>query len=297
MMDRRVDPNQVLNVGVDNRSIQQFFWDVGHRAGEAVCRIEDCYYFGPAETVMWLPIEQRKIAASTSARRKRSKVKWTSKRVLVTAPVVEPKSLLLALGRQYGFEIKEIDQIPHDIWQGFELPPTSLQTQVLLILAGFDKTFRVLGDGTAIKIVDVEPTESAKREFVVSAKFDQADEIKAAFPQLNIRTRSKRITATGTPQELLKLESAIVQASTPEAAQAQVLSLKTDADRLTILRTIAQRTGLELVINEGTESLLAERVSLDEVRVTRDELIFSVLAGTRLEGRVAEQTLTIDFGD
>ena len=55
MLDRRIDPSTRVTLGVENRTIEQFFWQLSSAAEIGVCRIEDCYYFGPADTVVALP--------------------------------------------------------------------------------------------------------------------------------------------------------------------------------------------------------------------------------------------------
>ena len=56
MLDRRVDPGTTINLGIENRTLEQILWQVGSTAKIGVCRIEDCYYFGPVETTMVLPL-------------------------------------------------------------------------------------------------------------------------------------------------------------------------------------------------------------------------------------------------
>ena len=56
MLDRRVDPSTLMNVGIEKRTVEQIFWRVSEAAEIGVCRIEDCYYFGPVDTVVALSL-------------------------------------------------------------------------------------------------------------------------------------------------------------------------------------------------------------------------------------------------
>ena len=103
MLDRRVDPSTPVSLGVENRTVEQFFWRVSSAAGIGVCRIEDCYYFGPVDTVVALPIALDTLSRQAKKVRRRSKVKWTIKRPVRTGPLVATKALIEAIADKHGF--------------------------------------------------------------------------------------------------------------------------------------------------------------------------------------------------
>ena len=94
MLDRRVDPSTIVNLGVENRTLEQVFRRISSTAKIGVCRIEDCYYFGPVDATIALPIAMDTLSRQAKKVARRSAVRWTAKRPVRTGPVVETKALI-----------------------------------------------------------------------------------------------------------------------------------------------------------------------------------------------------------
>ena len=296
MLDRNVNPRTVLNLGIENRTLEQIFWRVSSAAKIGVCRIEDCYYFGPTDTVVALPIAMNTLARQANKVSRRSSVKWTIERPVLTTPIVPTKLLIEAIADKHGFSVNGLDELPHDLWYQVALPPTSVIAQIQLMLAGFGKTFEIEPDGKSITIIDFPKTESAKRTFSVPKRPANSKELDKRFPDLRISYRSKSVVATGPPQQLALLKAALVdQADQVESQpdQAERFTLNTEADRLTILRTIAQTAKLELNLGPASPADLSDRIKINVVKVTQAELIFETLRGTRFQAEVQDNQLII----
>jgi hypothetical protein len=293
VIDRRVDPGQLLNVGVENRSVEQFLWKVADAAGLGVCRFEDCYYFGPVETAAMLPILEADLKKVAKKKGRRSSIGWTSRRPLQTGVIVEPKAILEELGRTNGFEIKGLEQLPYDLWAGFSLPPSTLYARVQIVLSSFNKTFEISSNGKSITIIDFPVMQTATREFPVAKRLSDAADVKRQFPGLKLTFRGKSVVAKGAPLELSKLKRELVRRVKVEAGDEIVFTLKNEASRLTILRTIAANGGFELVLESGDPSELSSIIQIDVVKVSRGELIFKTLEGTGLRGKIEDGKLVI----
>lgn len=295
VIDRRVDPGRLVNVGVENRTVEQFLWKVAEVSGLGVCRFEDCYYLGPVKTAALLPILEDELKTFAKKKvRSRSAVRWTSRRPMQTGMIVEPRAILEELGRESGFEIKGLEQIPYDLWAGLTLPPSSLYARVQIVLASFDKTFKISNDGKSITIIDFPSTKSPRREFAIKRKLLDAAVVTQQFPALGIKFRGKSVLARGAPEELAKLKAELVRRVKVEAGDEIVFTLKNEASRLTILRTIADNGNLELVLENGEQEDLVERIQIEVVKVSRGELIFKTLEGTGLRAKVEDGKLIID---
>ena len=294
MLDRRIDPSTIVNLGVENRTVDQVFRRISSAAKIGVCRIEDCYYFGPVDTTIALPIAIDTLARQAKKVARRSPVKWTVKRRVRTEPVVATKALIQAIATKHGFVVNGLDELPHDLWYSVSLPPTSVIGQIQLMLAGFDKSFKIDPNGKSITIIDFPKTESAKRNFSVAKRPANSKELSAQFPDLRISYRSKAVSATGPPQQLAQLEAALSEQVEPKANQKNVrLTLKAESDRLTVLRSIAETAKLELVLGEITPAELSGRIKIDAVEVTQSELIFEALKGTRFRAEVVDDKLIV----
>ncbi len=295
MLDRRVDPSTIVNLGIENKTVEQIFWRVGSAAKIGVCRIEDCYYFGPVDTIVELPIAMETLSRQAKKVKSRSKVKWTVKRQVRTGTVVATKSLIEAIATKHGFTVNGLEKLPHDLWYSVSLPPTSVLAQMQLMLAGFNKTFEIAPDAKSITIIDFPQTESARRTFIVAKKPANSKDLAKQFPDLKISFRSTAVTAKGPPQQLAKFAAALVEQVVPKTGKAELhrFTLNTEADRLTILRTIADTAKLELVLGEIPPAELSDRIKLNVTKVTQGELIFETLKGTRFRAVVEKDKLVV----
>ena len=293
MLDRHVDPSTIVNLGVENRTVEQIFLRISSAAKIGVCRIDDCYYFGPVDTTIALPIAMDTLSRQAKKVARRSAVKWTVKRPIRTEPVVATKALIQAIATKHGFAVNGLNKLPHDLWYSVSLPPTSVLGQLQLILAGFDKTFEIDPDGKSITIIDFPKTESARRVFRVSKRPANSKELTAQFPDLKIKFRKTSVTATGSPSQLAQLEVALIEQVEPQADQKVVLTLKAEASRLEILQKIASTAKLELALGNIPPAELSDRIKINATEVTQNELIFEALKGTRFQAKVVAGELVI----
>ena len=293
ILDRRIDPSTIVNLGVENRTVEQVFRRISSAAKIGVCRIEDCYYFGPVDTTIALPIAMDTLSRQAKKVARRSAVRWTAKRPVRTGPVVETKALIQAIATKHGFVVNGLEELPHDLWYSVSLPPTSVIAQIQLMLAGFDKTFKIDPDAKSITIIDFPKLESVKRVITVTKRPANTKKLIAQFPDLRISYRSKAIVATGPPQQLALLEAALIESVEPRTGQLVRFDLNTESDRLTILRTIAQDAKLELVLGEIPPTELSDRIKINASKVTQSELIFETLKGTRFHAEVVEGKLVV----
>ena len=297
MLDRRIDPSTLMNLGVENRTLEQIFWRVGREAEIGVCRIEDCYYFGPVDTVVVLPIALDTLSRQAKKVRRRSNVKWTIKRAVRTGPIVATKALIEAIADKHGFSVNGLHELPHDLWYEVSLPPMSVIGQMQLMLAGFGKTFEIDSDGKSITIIDFPKIESAKREFSVSQRPENSKQLAEQFPDLKISFRSKAVVATGSPLQLALLEAKLIEQVDSLTGKEERFTLNTQSDRLTILRTIAQTSKLELDLGSIDPEALADRIDLNVDKVSQAELLFETLKGTRFLAQVQDGKIMISQDD
>ena len=296
MLDRRIDPSTLMNLGVENRTIEQIFWRLSSTAQIGVCRIEDCYYFGPVDTVVALPIAMDTLSRQAKKLRRRSDVKWTIKRPVQTGPLVASKMLIEAIADKHGFAVNGLDELPHDLWYEVSLPATSVIGQMQLLLAGFGKTFEINPEGKSITLIDFPKIKSAKREFAVTKRPTNAKELKEQFPELKISFRSKAVIATGPPKQLTLLEAKLIEQVESQTSNIddERFTLNTEAERLAILKTIAQAAKLELVFDSIDPAQLTDRIKINVSKITQAELLFETLKGTRFRAAVQDGKLIVN---
>lgn len=155
-LDRRVDPNQRLSLSVANASVDEIVARLAAACNLGECRIGELSYVGPA------PVATR--LASLAAERRRaiaalpveSRKALLERRRVVWQRLTEPRGLVVRLAADHGWRVVGGDRIAYDLWAAGSLPPMTLVDQLTILLAGFDLTFRVLPDQSAIEIAPVD---------------------------------------------------------------------------------------------------------------------------------------------
>ena len=298
-LDRRVDPSTIIELAVQDVTKEQFLWSIAKSSNLGVCRIEDFYYFGPVEFAAKLPEVCRQLARSTSRQRKNANVDWSLRRPLKTKSIVEPKQILLDLAEENRFQIENAEVIEHDIWAGFELPNTSLQIRVAILLVGFGKSFERNEDGSVIKIVDFPEIQTREATFGdLDDPRAMAQVLQSKFPGLKINNRGKRLVASGPPLQIAEVHSLVVAAQKPTGVDstAKTFTFTTRAQRGIVLASIAKGANLVLVFdrsNRETIKTLTEPIEVRAVEASLVELIRQTLDGTNLKYDLVERELRI----
>lgn len=298
-LDRRIDPSQLVSLSLKNVTSERFLWSAAQQCGAGVCRIEDFYYIGPHETVSVLPAVCDQIRKTTSQKRRASMVDWTKRATLVISGPTEPKQILATLAQENNFRINNIEAVPHDLWAEFELPRTSLQIRVAILLAGFNKSFERNADGTEINIVDmptVNKTEVTYRNLDDVSKL--AQQLRPKYPNLKISVKSKRLVASGEPSSIEKLGFELTTSQIPivSANAQQVYTLRQRSSRGSILATAAQIIKSKLTFDRsdsGISDSLREQFEINAVDASPEQLINIALQGTDLTYEILSGELRI----
>ena len=301
-LDRRVDSQRQVSLGLQDRTLEQLLWQVAEDHELAICRVDDFYYIGPSEPVARLPVIVDELGRETMRQRRKFKCNWNQKVGVSSGPVVNPQALLQSIGRDQGFQINGLESVPHDTWSRVELPPSRLTSTVQVLLTGFGKTFTRSEDGTVITVVDMPETVDAKREFERPAGLPGAEfrtllsNLQREFPELNIRGRGKRISVSGDIERMRRLESRLVASQRPvglDSGRKTYTLARTTEFRGTLLVTIAQQSSREIVLDPSLRSKLNERISIEANNDSLEELLFKVLSGSGLKAELAPGKLII----
>ena len=92
--------------------------------------------------------------------------------------LAEPAGLASSWSDEAGIPIRDLDRIPHDLWDAGELPAMGLLERLTILLAGFDLTVRIESDGMAT-IVKIPATVSVESSYsLTAAQAERLDEIR-----------------------------------------------------------------------------------------------------------------------
>ncbi len=168
MLDRRVDPDQKIELKLDDVPLAEGFQRIASRLDIGTTMLGPVAYFGPK------PITERlrTVAAlrSDDTRRLPAAVRqrWAQMKPWKWEALSAPRELLAELGHTTGIKIDGLQQIPADLWAAGDLPPLSLPDRLTLILSPFDLTYSVAADGLSIRLVSLPEKPVIERSYSVS---------------------------------------------------------------------------------------------------------------------------------
>ncbi|MBI2478165.1 MAG: STN domain-containing protein [Planctomycetia bacterium] len=297
-LDRRVDPGYEVDLLVTDATLEEALQRVGREIGGGVSFVGSVAYLGPK------PVTE-KLATLAAIRRDEVKALPTAARVRFETStawtweaLATPRELLSQLAQSAGTRVINIDQIPHDLWPAGDLPPMPLTDRMTLLLAGFDLTFEIARDGSAIRLTPMPREVSVERSYSPRGSLnDAATNITRAFPGLRIRKDGARLAITGTYEEheaidrLIRGET-IRQAETTAGSKRFDLQFKNQPIG-DIIKLIAEREALELRADTASQAKLQQRISLDVKQLTLEGLLEQVLMDTGVTHRIADGVLEL----
>ena len=297
-LDRRIDPSTMIDMSVLDVTKEQFLWSVAEKFDIGVTRIEDFYYFGPRDSAATLAASIDRLRKTTIKQRSK-KVNWSDRQPLKTASIIEPRQILQTLADKNSFRIKNLDAVPHDIWSTVDLPKTTLQTRVAIVLAGFGKTFKRNDDGSEIEIVDAPQITSIEKTFRnVDNVARLAKRLRPDFPTVKVVVMSKGLFVSGPPNEIARIQQMVVAAQKPDQDEGSQKLYTGDqrASRGSVLATAASLTGKKLVYDKANRDLvkiLQEQMNLRVVNASAGAVLNMAIAETDLKYEVIGEELRI----
>ena len=252
-------------------------------------------YFGPVAVTRSLRTlaevrkeDMRKLPARTRLRLAR--VRRTSWDDLAT-----PRELLQQTADTAGVDIKGLEQIPHDLWAGADLPPLSLADQVTLIAVQYDLTFRMRADGASITLDKVRGDDLilVKSYPGGSTARKTMQRYRERAPGAAIELAGANIVIRGSLEDHEQARGGRTATNTPTVGGTQVFTLTVDDKAIRpILNTLVaelKKTGVTLKVDETAIAAagisLDRRVSFAVVKAPLDEFLTAALAPAGLTHR------------
>jgi hypothetical protein len=159
-LDRRIDPTTRVDLDMSASSAEQVLARVAGDHGWSVGGLGDVVYLGPAGAV-------QRLRAAIAARKKeidkmppRERAVFARKRPLRWARLTTPRTLVVELVEQNGWQVGDIGRIPHDLWAADQLKGLAFAEQLAVLLAGFDLTYEIRAETRTIQIVPLGTAES-----------------------------------------------------------------------------------------------------------------------------------------
>jgi len=306
MLDRRIDPNQLVELELRDVPLQTALGQIAARGQMGVTRLGSLIYFGPPAATRQLrtlaaAAEQPLAALSPAAQQK-----WLARASWSWEELSTPGELLDALARENDFTIDNPELVPHDLWPQVSLPPLSLIERLTLVLIGFDLTFEVTGGGNAVVLVPIGEPAALVRTYPVGPQAETvAQRIAPLAPEAVIRVERDTLIVRGRAEDHDSIARALrgepvrrtTTRRTPEMGQ-KVFTLNVEHAPLgRLIRQLSGQLGLELKMDEAALREagidLEKLVSLQVQNASLDELLSTMLKPHGLDFLVVEQQLAV----
>jgi len=297
LLDRRVDPQQKIDITIRNLSLADAIEKIAQLAGASSTRVGSVIYVAPPRTTRKMRtlrlLRGREIDKLPRARqlelKKRHQLAWQQ--------LATPREILAQVDATFDIEGTNLDTLPHDLWPRVSLPPLDLVDQLTLLTAGFDHSFQLDKQGRRWRLIPMPEKAVVKRSYPVPGDASQAMErYRELVPEAEIRRRRGRLEVRASLEDHERIMAADQSngTSTREAAPEtksdiaqKRITLKLAGARLSaLLESVEKQLGLTIRYDEN---LLAERnvsleqrVSVEVENATVDEFFAAALQDTGL---------------
>lgn len=209
LLDRRVDPDQRLDLTLRDSSYEEVLRKIAEDRRLGMTILGPVIYLGPPgassrlRTVSFLVHQEaRKLPASAE------------RRFLRPAPIAwpdfsTPRQLLSSLAAAEGIELAGLEQVPHDLWAAADLPPLSLVDRLLVVAVQYDLTLRFSPDGTRAALAPIPEDVAIVKEYPGGRQPQQLAEKWAALaPDCEIRVAGDKILVRGLVEDHERISGA-----------------------------------------------------------------------------------------
>jgi hypothetical protein len=295
-VDRRLDPATPTSLSLRNVTVEQFLWAIAEQHDWGVCRLDDFYYLGPAETAAALPILWGDLVRETRRQTRRFKIDWNAPIEIELPEFSNPADMLSQISAEHQFNISGVG-LPHDRWAATSLPASSMDKVVALYAVGFGKWIERSANGTTLELIHFPMPESGTVEFEPpgNARELLAD-LRTRFPDCRLSSTAKTFRVTGAPFQIAAVRTQMVAAQRPlrvAGSDDERFTLTTRARRGDILATVAQQTHSELTLDPVFNDVMKQFIELSVNQVSLSELLEKTLEGTGASYQVDDGKIEI----
>jgi hypothetical protein len=192
VLDRRVDPDQLITLSLSDVTLEQLLRQVASRQQLGIAIFDSTVYLGPEATTSRIgtaaAIQHDKGASSPR------KAKLQSVPALVAEEFSTPRQLLEDWAKSCGVQLYHADKVPHDLWPAQRYPAQTAASRAALLLAGFDYSIEFSPDGSAARVIPMPEQPTLTRTYDGGGNARQrAEQISKQFPNAEVRVEGNKL--------------------------------------------------------------------------------------------------------
>lgn len=295
-LDRRVDFTRLVTYTARDLPMLQLVQQVSNETGNDAIVFGDIIYVGPPPAVARInSIAEARTAEMRELPTARQRELLTSQ-PLAWPRLATPKDVLRTIAVAHKLKVVG-DEIPHDLWPAATLPPMNAAESLTLLFIGFDSTFELSPDGSAIRLAKLPTDAPFEKTYKVSAAQKKSlEDFVAGVAGASIQTVTGGVKVTGDWRTHLTIQRALAPkpAGEPTGDDSKVYTLNVEQQpALAVLNAVAKQMGVMVKVTDDAKEKGAARISFMAADVTRDELIHAILDPVDLEFEWDGKTLIV----
>jgi len=201
-LDRRLNPDQLIDLSVVEDSLFNLFQRIAQQVGGDLSRLGDILYLGPAKSSRVLRTTAQIAASSASKLSPRMAKTWRAKAPWEWPFLSTPREILRQLATENRFTYDNLDAIPHDLWDAETFPPLSLVNRITLAVIGFDLTFSVKKDPYIVRFIPIPQDIALERRYKTSRPLGQLiRDFSEIMPEAKVSTTQGEVVVRGLLEE------------------------------------------------------------------------------------------------
>ncbi|HEY2840239.1 MAG TPA: STN domain-containing protein [Pirellulales bacterium] len=293
LLDRRVDPEQLVSITLDNVSpaeaIEQLA--VGQKLGAAL--FGPLAYIGPAKPTRQI----RTLAALRKQEAQQlptvAKQAALASRATAWEDLATPREILDKLAAEANIKLAGLEQVPHDLWGAAELPPMAWTDRLTAVAAPLGLTFEFDKTGRRVTLIPIDEQPQIERSYPGGANPTKlASGWRAIAPDARIEVADGRVVVRGLIEDHERIQppKAPPRPTKGEPAGKKVQTIRVDDITLeSLLRQLEERLSIHFEYDPkalaAAGAPLSRVVSLDVKKATLDELLTAIFdpLGLRFE--------------
>ena len=290
LLDRRVDPDQKIEMSFDDVTLDAALKLVAAREQIGMAVVGSTIYLGPPKTA-----ERIRTLAALRKDETRSLSAAARGHFLEVHPwhwddLAAPSDILSGLATQCSIRINGREKIPHDLWAAADLPAMNFIDRLTLVAAEFDQTFEIGSDGRSVQLVDMPETVVLERSYPLrGAIAEKANEISRklteSLPEAKIELTGGKLLVRGRAEDHDFVETLLAGAPAKRTTVSPGQKVYTLAIKMpvgTLVKKLGEKLELEVRLDEPAIQAaglsLTTEVNVNVKEATADELLKAVLA-------------------
>lgn len=301
-LDRRIDPDGTMNITTSGESLQVALQQVAAKLKVGVGSVGNVIYLGPqpvAERLATIAAIKREAAAKLPAE---VRAQWQRNQPFQWETLTSPRELLDQLATEIHvnsghLKVVQPELLPHDLWAAGDYPALPATDRLTLLLAGFDLSFDLARDGTAIRIAPMPESVSISRTFSPDNALRAEQQLARTFPHVTMQRSGNRLMATGRFEDLELIGRVLrgekIGALVVDGADTR-FDLKVANTKVgIIIDTLAKQRNLTVKLDPAIKDKLETLVTLSLRQATFAELLEAALKPAGLTSRLNGTTLEL----